>query len=1039
MPDQLRLSLLGKPYFERNGQPLPGLTSVKGQALLAYLAVTRQPCSRVALAGLLWSDMPEEAARANLRVTLSQLRKAVGDVVIATRHTVELNRQSNSWLDVEVLEKAAASVTNLAIAADLYRGDFMDDFYVPEAELFEEWLLVERERLRQLALDVLGQLAETALEQGQFAHGISVARRLLSIEPWHEGGHRQLMKLLAADGQVSAALAQYETCQRLLAEEIGVEPSAETVALAKAIRNGEWRQPQTVQITTVAPAQSAEPGALPPHNLLATTTSFVGRQVEQTKIAELLAKPDCRLLTITGPGGIGKTRLAQVVAFDQLKPGTPFRDGIYFVPLGSVSPTNNTNGSGSNPVALSIGAALGLGFTGSASLQTQLLNALREKTMLLVLDNFEHLMGYAGLVVELVAQVSGLKVIITSRQSLSLNEEWVLDLEGLAYPMAEGAAGLEGFESVQLFAQRAQRVAMNFDLAAELPYVGRISRLLAGMPLGIELAAAWVRALSCREIAQEIERNLDFLATTTRNVPERQRSLRAVFDYSWRFLAAEEQNVFKKLAVFAGGFSLDAARQVAGASLQTVASLVAHSLARQEISGRYSLHERLRQYALEKLMVDPAEHEMTRDRHCVFFANYVQQRDLDKQRDFKKSLIDWDVEINNIRLAWTWAVEQGRAQGLLKIHRGLGELYELSGRYREGLALFQQAAARLYQLYHERKTTFSTGYSEIGEIYSHLLAFQSWFTLRLGRFEQAQELLWQALSVTDQTVSGTQWHRAFPLYQLGLIDWYLGHYDSARQYLEQALAISKQTNGMFVTFLTLMHLGLTEANLGNYQAARRYHEDCLAISQSASMDDAIGMQYSCLGRLAYLLADYSQAEQLLEKGVELFRIITNHNNFAISFSLAHLGLAKWRLGQPETGRRLCLEALDIFNDIGERYGQVLALDHLGQIAWALADYQQSKRYFLTALKISLDIKTKPQTLSALLGLAQHLTREDQSHQAAQLLTYIAPHPAGEYIVKNNARRLLAEMHVRDEPPPATAPNEQQIEKIVQEILQDSSL
>jgi tetratricopeptide (TPR) repeat protein len=559
--------------------------------------------------------------------------------------------------------------------------------------------------------------------------------------------------------------------------------------------------------------------------------------------------------------------------------------------------------------------------------------------------------------------------------------------------------------------------------------------LLAGLPLGIELAAAWVRTLSCREIAQEIEHNLDFLATTTRNVPHRQRSLRAVFDYSWDFLGEEEQNVFKKLSVFVGGFTLDAATQVAGATVQTLANLVAHSLVRQEAAGRYSVHGRLCEYAHEKLLADPAEYELTRDRHCLYFGDYVQQRDLDKPRDFKKLFIDWDIEIDNIRLAWTWAVEQGRAHGLLKIHRGLGELYELSGRYGEGLALFQQAAAGLYQIYQERKAAFSTGYSEIGEIYSHLLAFQAWFTLRLGHFGQTQELLRQALSVTDQTAQGSQWHRAFPLYQLGLIDWYMGHYDSARQYLEQGLTISRQTNGVFVTFLTLMHLGLTEANLGNYQAARRYHEECLAVCQSASMDNAIGMQYVCLGRLAYLLQDYTQAEQLLEQGLELFRLITHHHNFAAAFSLAHLGLVKWRLGQPEQGRRLCLESLDIFDDIGERYGQALVLDHLGQIAWAMADHQESKTRFQKALKISLDIGTKPQTLSVLFGLAHHLLQAGQVEPAARLLAYAAHHPAAEHHTRQNARRLLADMALPGEPAP---PTDQQINQIIEQMLQDNT-
>jgi len=1034
MPDQLRLSLLGRPYFERNGQPLSGLTSIKGQALLAYLAAIRQPRSRSALAGLLWAEMPEEVARTNLRVTLSQLRKVVGDVLIVTRDAVEYDRHSPTWLDVAVLEHAASSGAELPAAASLYRGDFLEDFHVPDALPFEEWLLVERERYRQLGLSVLGRVAEAALEEGRYGEGIAAARRLLSLEPWSESGHQQLIKLLAASGQRNAALAQFETCRRRLADELGVDPSPETKTLVEEIRSGDWKAPQTVQVEMATSTLPVEPGVLPPHNLRVAITSFVGRQVEQAQITELLAKPDCRLLTITGPGGMGKTRLAQRVAFGQLKPDTLFRDGIYFVPLGSVSPMEGANGSASNPVALAIGAAIGLQFTGSSSPQTQLVNALRQKTLLLVLDNFEHLLNYVGSVIELLAQTPNLKVIVTSRQGLNLFEEWIFDLWGLAYPEA-GDLNLEAFDSVQLFAQRAQRVSSGFDLAAELPHIVQICRLLEGMPLGIELAAAWARSLSCREIVYEIEHNRDFLATKTPNVPERQTSLRAVFNYSWQFLSEEEQTIYKKLSVFAGGFSLEAALQVAGATVQTLANFVTHSLVRQEAGGRYSLHGRLGEYALEKLMEDQAEYEMTRDRHCDFFANYTQQRDIDKPRDFKKSLIDWDVEINNIRVAWSWAVEQGRAQGLLKIYRGLGELYELSGRYTEGLELFQQAATKLYRIYQERKAIFGAGYSEIGEIYSHLLAFQGWFTLRLGQFEQTQALIRQALSMTDQITSGTQWHRAFPLYQLGLIDWYVGHFDSARQYLEQALAISKQTNGVFVTFLSLMHLGLTEAHVGNYQAARRYHEDCLAVTESVSMDNAIGMQHSCLGRLAYLSDDYLQAEQLLEKGLELFRTIPNRNNFALAFSLTHLGVVKWRLGQPEEGLQLCLESLDMFNNIGERYGQALALDHLGQITWGLADFQQSKHYFVTALKTALGIKAKPQILSALLGLARHLAREGQPNQAAQLLTYIALHSSSEYSVKEDARRLLAEMQGHGEPSLATVPDDQQIESFVQEILQ----
>ena len=302
--DLLHLALLGKPQFKRNNQPLE-LTSVKGQALLAYLAVTRQPHSRSALAGLLWSDMPEADARTNLRVTLSQLRKAVGDAVIATRRTVELNVDADIWLDVAVLEEAVSSGNNLATAAGLYRGEFLDDFQVPEAELFEEWLLIERERLRQLALSVLGQLADTLLAQGDYATGIKAARQLLGIEPWYEAGHRQLMKLLAADGQRSAALAQYETCKRLLAEELGIEPTAKTEALRTAIVQGEpWSTPE-------------EPPAVPALQSMPTVPRLFGRTVEMDKLIGLWNRSVSghgHFAIVSGEAGLGKSHLVLSLA-----------------------------------------------------------------------------------------------------------------------------------------------------------------------------------------------------------------------------------------------------------------------------------------------------------------------------------------------------------------------------------------------------------------------------------------------------------------------------------------------------------------------------------------------------------------------------------------------------------------------------------------------------------------------------------------------------------------------------------------------------
>ena len=394
-------------------------------------------------------------------------------------------------------------------------------------------------------------------------------------------------------------------------------------------------------------------------------------------------------------------------------------------------------------------------------------------------------------------------------------------------------------------------------------------------------------------------------------------------------------------------------------------------------------------------------------------------------------MIDRDVEVDNIRLGWSWAAEQGRAQCFLKIHRGLGELYELSGRYQEGFELFKLSVGIVGNIYYEIKTEFDAGQSEIGQMYGNLLAWQSWFALRLGQFEQAQTLLHQALSIASEDAQETPWGQGFPLYQLGMIDWYVGHYVSARQYLGQALTISKQTEGSFITCSSLTQLGLTEMALGNYQAARRIHEECLAVCRKMDVRGALGVQYNCLGILSYLLEDYTQAGQYLEQGLDICREAKHLSNIAQAQTF--LGLVNWRLGKAEQGKQLCQESLDIFNEIGERYGQALALDHLGQITWAMGAYQESQNYFRQALDIGQEIKSRPQNLSAQIGLARGLLRSGQTEQAAQLLADVADDPASEYVTQENARRLLAEMQAQLEPQASRS----RFEKVAVELKRDN--
>src|SRR6266540_1725309 len=377
---------------------------------------------------------------------------------------------------------------------------------------------------------------------------------------------------------------------------------------------------------------------------------FVGRTKEVADITARLLNPECRLLTLTGLGGSGKTRLAIEAANTA---AAHFPHGTVFVPLQPLTR--------SNLLVPTIAQALGVTFYGEGEPQDQLLDYLHDKTLLLILDNFEHLLDGAALVSAMLASAPGITVLTTSRQALSLREEWLYPLKGLATPPSVYATSLEDYEAVQLFLSHARRVQPHFDLANEHEFIIRICMMTAGLPLAIELAAAWLKGLSVTHIAQEIQRNLDFLSTTTRNVEERHRSMRAVFDQSWTFLSENERLIFARLSVFHGGFAGEAAIQVAEASLACLATLVEQSLIQIESSDRFGIHELLRH---ETALKQPQQLETMQA----------------IERDFA-----------NIRLAWEWSAKN---QHVAQLHMMLNGLYLfgfLGSRYREIITLFQQS------------------------------------------------------------------------------------------------------------------------------------------------------------------------------------------------------------------------------------------------------------------------------------------------------------------------------------------------------------
>ncbi|MBZ0289245.1 MAG: AAA family ATPase, partial [Anaerolineae bacterium] len=406
---------------------------------------------------------------------------------------------------------------------------------------------------------------------------------------------------------------------------------------------------------------------------------FVGRHTELADVSTRLEGAECRLLTLTGLGGSGKTRLA-VEAARALAPG--FRHGAVFVGLQQLTR--------SDLIVHSIAQAVGLTLYSEAEPETQLLNFLREKSLLLLLDNFEHLVSGAALVSTILMHAPQVKILVTSREALNLDEEWRYPLRGMQIPLSSYATALENYEAVQLFLFHARRIQPNFELASEHESIVRICEMTAGLPLAIGLAASWLKGLTPSQIALEMRQNIDFLSTTTRNIEDRHRSMRAVFDHSWKLMSGEEQTIFAGLSVFRGSFDTVAAEQVAGASLPTLAGLVEKSLVQMETSNRFSIHELLRQYGIEQLEASGA-HDATCERHCQHYAQLMSRHESALQQPQQvEAMRAIESDFENIRLAWDWASKNHRVIYLQSMLHGLYLFGFLCSRYHETIAMFQQ-------------------------------------------------------------------------------------------------------------------------------------------------------------------------------------------------------------------------------------------------------------------------------------------------------------------------------------------------------------
>lgn len=935
---------------------------VKPLVLVAYLTL-EGPKERRHLAELFWRGAANPLG--SLSVALSYLRRGVPEAFEADEATVRATLPSDVKRMLAALGEGAIDA-----ALELYRGSFLAGVYLQGCGVeLEEWIYATREFLAGRMRAGLLRQAEEKAAKGRFNEAAKVADaayRFFDAPPLEANELARLYLLLAAGEHPGAS-------------EVRREASELSLSLTFTAEEAKIRLKQLSGILQPLPT--------PP-------TPLVGRELELGEIAALLAREECRLLTLTGPGGIGKTRLALHAALEQQRTAS-FNDGVCFVSLESLSSANQL------PHAIAQALDIPLGQTEPLA---HLARTIATRQLLLILDNFEHLIAASPFVAALLAACPNLKMLITSRERLSIVAEHVLHVEGLSLPAetVTDPQAAQRCDAVKLLLQRAKRVQPTFALTAEnLAGALAICRLVAGNPLGIELAAEWLRALPLEEIAAEIASDTDFLSSSKRDTTQRHQSLRTVFEHSWRLLTPAEQRALSCLAVFRGGFRKEAASAVVEASYPLLASLLDKSMLRVSPSGRFDRHPLLHQYMAEKLSEDRGQEAESQRRHGRYYLAWLAQQGQaltgTSQREAFQRL---EEELENLLAAWRWAATAGEAALLAGGAFVLARFFDARARPKEGVEVFALALAALGEAVPPHRVALG-----------RVLVSQAWLQLQLGRFSEAEELTRRGLALLR--ASGDDEGVGWGLQTLATVAYSLGAYDDAQAHFSALLRHAETQGNRAQIAHALGRLGFVEQARGDYAAAKAHYQAALTLNRALANHNATVTQLLNLGALELNTGHTLKAQRLFQEGLALAR--AQGYQKPIPVLLHNLANVACKLGNHTEAKALALEALDMVQRSGEKSVESGMLATLGWIALEAGELTEAAEYIARCLQISWETKDIPATLTGLLRLAELWLKEDRLEQASRLLALASRHPAALTWVKKRAERLLSELQPRLSP------------------------
>lgn len=1095
----LELHLFGSPRIYQGGDNVP-LRRRKGLALLSYLAITQKPQSRETLLGLLWPEFPTDKARNNLRRELSLLRKHFHQsLFLADTNQVRLDPAAELWVDVLAFQAAAEGVLTpavnaittvqeaeqLGMAVGSFSDEFMAGFSLPDCLAFEDWQRWQATQLRQTLSSALAALVTWHEEQSAYEAAIQYAQRWLALDSLNEPVHRHLIRLFALAGQRAASMRQYEACVRIFDEELGVPPEQETSGLFEAVQKRKFPKPPIANIESDLQISShptpASKTHQPKYKLPIPPTPFIGRTEEVAEIVRRIKQPACRLLTLVGPGGIGKTRLSLAVAEqlgrptqsvsseDAVSAQIGFADGLFFVPLQPVTTAQN--------IPSAIAETVRFRFQGPASAWQQLRNYLQQQEMLLVLDNFEHLLDGANFVADVLAHCRQIKMLVTSREALNLREEWFHPIAGLRYTSAADADanGAELVDAAKLFAHHAARVQADFSLDAHAADVKQICQMVEGVPLAIELAAGWLRALSVSDIVEELERGLDILTGYERDLPERHRSMQSVLEHSWSLLGHSQQASLEALSAFRGGFTRDAAQEVAGASYPDLIALVNKSWLQLK-EERYQIHELLRQFLSRKLETDTLAEKAALERHRNYYLGFLASRLMMLNGpEQQQALLEIEGDLDNIRIAWTHGVQELALDSLALAVEPFYEMHTISGRYEEASRAFHETIAALEQAKDSANLTLRD------QALGMLLVRQADISIHLGNHSEASSYLERSQSSSLSAKDKAWFYRLQSDVALAR-----GDRAATEAYLQEGLALARELGDEIALINFFDGLSVLATSFGEFESGQRLAQECLDVARTLGRPDFIARSLgvlawatNCLGyyelseaywreslAICYSIDDkrgiaralnflgwetWSQGGDRLaasrayhEESIALLRKLGSRAHLVMA--LADFGLVTNELGDFETTVQCCVDGMALAKEANMPSYIAYNQTSLGVAHAALGQVEQGFEHVRQAIKIHFETEQTPQCLLSLYYLillcTQHPSQLGRLGLSKDLfysiVNFVAQHPFNYRPIGDRARLLQAELTASIPPDSMVPESELPLDLIVMSVLGDTS-